>query len=167
LRAATRCQVELIVFVTPPHSYGAARHADDAEVFAIQLHGAKTWQLWRKSDDDEQPLVEVLTAGRGLYVPMHMDHRAASRGETSVHLTVTLRPPTMQQALLAAFAKASAELPRVRFMPADPSERVAELTERLARLRDELAEIDVTGLLAEVERDAGCRPVSWRGLTAS
>jgi hypothetical protein len=168
LRVATRCCAQLVGFVTPPGCRAAVRHADDADVVALQLDGEKTWELWEVGADDgsgpgdpDRAEVVTLRPGDGLYVPMRMPHRCVAGGSGSLHLTVTLRPPRLHTALLLALGRAQAATGVQGFLPADPARRADELAGVLDRLGATIRSLDVDALLRDLERESGCVPVPW------
>lgn len=101
--------VEMNVYLTPPHSQGFTAHFDTHSVIVLQLNGAKTWQL--HGTRNVQPLLEdrfdesveevgdvesqiELTPGAFLYVPRGRFHSAKANSEPSLHVTIGLFPPT-------------------------------------------------------------------------
>lgn len=154
-------------FLTPAGHQGFTIHHDPMDTFILQLHGTKHWQVWptahsaggaRSADGDagvvgsyrRQDLPEplwntVLQAGDVMYLPSGTPHVAAAHAGTSLHLTVTLVPPTwaqLTQQLLARLVQhdplfqeyaylGQANLPRQH---AALRQRVDHLIERLTAL---------------------------------
>ncbi|MFD7836083.1 JmjC domain-containing protein [Streptomyces sp. NPDC059761] len=97
--------VEAFVFVTPSGEQGLGSHRDDADVFVVQLHGSKRWQVHGAPGDDAWevgyapepgPVTLETTVERGqvLYIPRGAPHSAVGRsGGLSVHLSLTVRRP--------------------------------------------------------------------------
>ena len=74
-------------YITPPGSQGFARHVDVHDVFVLQIHGEKLWEVADEvGSDDLQPV--HLRAGDTLYVPTDCAHSARTSGQPSIHLTV-------------------------------------------------------------------------------
>jgi hypothetical protein len=103
-------RVEAFFFVTPSRGQGLAVHRDDADVFVLQVAGAKTWYVhdapdtgdWAPGDlrDDERSrrrLRTVLQPGDVLYVPRGFAHRAVGAGGLSAHLSLTIRDVSLEQ----------------------------------------------------------------------
>ncbi len=73
--------VQANAYLTPPQAVGLVAHADEHDVFAIQLHGRKQWWVDGIGDVELQP-------GDVMYIPSGVRHRAETMDETSLHLTV-------------------------------------------------------------------------------
>ncbi|MFF3174934.1 JmjC domain-containing protein [Streptomyces sp. NPDC057900] len=97
-------RVEAFFFVTPADGQGLAIHRDDADVFALQVAGRKTWyvhgapktadwSLGELPDDETSPqlLRGVLEPGNVLYIPRGFAHRAVGEAGLSAHLSLTIR----------------------------------------------------------------------------
>ncbi|MFG2670466.1 JmjC domain-containing protein [Streptomyces sp. NPDC048445] len=97
-------RVEAFFFVTPADAQGLATHRDDADVFALQVAGRKTWYvhsapktadwpLGELPDDEDSPqlLRGVLEPGNVLYIPRGFAHRAVGEAGLSAHLSLTIR----------------------------------------------------------------------------
>jgi hypothetical protein len=95
------CQVN--AYLTPPGVAGLTTHADEHDVFAVQLAGAKRW--WVDGIGDL-----TLTAGDVLYVPAGCRHGAQSEHSTSLHLTVGMLRVTYRHVLERLLRTPSAEL---------------------------------------------------------
>ena len=91
------------------HSQNAFnRHWDAQEAMVLQLAGRKRWRVWRPTrlhplqNDSEPPAPPtagpawegVLNDGDVLYIPRGWWHDAFPLNEPSLHLTVSLTPPT-------------------------------------------------------------------------
>ncbi|MGN5637423.1 JmjC domain-containing protein [Streptomyces sp. AC154] len=92
-------RVEAFFFVTPADGQGLAIHRDDADVFALQVAGRKTWyvhgapttsdwSLGELPDEEDSPqlLRRVLEPGHVLYIP-----RGFAQAGLSAHLSLTIR----------------------------------------------------------------------------
>ncbi|MFJ2640606.1 JmjC domain-containing protein [Streptomyces sp. NPDC087511] len=94
--------VEAFFFLSRPGRRGPV-HRDDGDLLAIQLSGAKHWQVYAgPADGDWAPVREenpgvplldtVLETGDVLYVPRGFAHTATAVGDaSSAHLTVVVR----------------------------------------------------------------------------
>ncbi|WCD89438.1 50S ribosomal protein L16 3-hydroxylase [Streptomyces xanthophaeus] len=95
-------KVEAFFFVTPAGAQGLRLHRDDADVFVVQLNGAKQWYVHAGPEDAHwgpgptpetgPPLLSpLLEAGQVLYIPRGFAHRATGDSGLSVHLSFTVR----------------------------------------------------------------------------
>jgi cupin superfamily protein len=79
-------------YVTPPGSQGLAVHSDEHDVFVLQVHGAKRWQVFRPAQELPPPnppvLEEELRRGDCLYIPKGFPHAASTQERASAHLTI-------------------------------------------------------------------------------
>lgn len=89
------------------------KHWDCHDVFAVQLHGRKRWQLFRptmelplpsqtsrdlKSECPAEPDLDiVLEAGDVLYVPRGWWHCATPIGEETFHVAIGVHPPYVSE----------------------------------------------------------------------
>src|SRR5215211_3637205 len=97
--------VQVNAYLTPPASRGLGVHHDTHDVFVLQVHGRKLWQVWdaavpfplphqRKLPPGAEtpagpPLVDAeLAPGDCLYVPRGFRHAARTAETASLHLTV-------------------------------------------------------------------------------
>jgi hypothetical protein len=77
------------IYLTPRHSTGFGKHADDHEVLVLQIAGSKSWTVY----PPDEPCVEIdMQSGDLLYLPRGMSHSARSREEDSIHITLGLKP---------------------------------------------------------------------------
>lgn len=105
---ATRC--DGVVFLTPPDTQGYQAHQDAVDVFVVQLEGRKHWRVWEDRSRGTglcdvgtlgTPSLDVcLEPGDLLYIPHHTPHVAVAEEETSLHLSVTVRPRTWRDLVL-------------------------------------------------------------------
>lgn len=90
-------------YFTPAESQGFLPHADDHDVFILQLEGAKEWKVYKpivhlpledhhpeiRADRLGPPMLAArLEAGEALYIPRGFIHEGSSHGATSLHLTL-------------------------------------------------------------------------------
>jgi uncharacterized RmlC-like cupin family protein len=85
----TGCAVQANAYLTPPGARGFSRHIDTHEVMALQIYGTKIWTLY--PDGAEAVRIETSTDDL-LYIPSGLGHEASSGTESSVHLTLGIRP---------------------------------------------------------------------------
>lgn len=118
-------------------------HADTSEIWVVQVHGSKTWNLWsgraewpltdrayRAAMPDGEtakgPLLQQVRLNPGdlLYMPHGQYHDALAEAETSVHITYGISRPTSLD-LLRFFADRAVHetLFRKPLPPADGSPR--------------------------------------------
>ena len=96
--------VNLAIFLAPA-GYGAfGAHFDNLDVYAVQLHGKKIWNLgseaslprYKANLEDGHKLLdrsEVLSVGDLLYVPRGLPHSVQACGsEFSLHVSIALNP---------------------------------------------------------------------------
>ena len=145
-------------------------HWDPQEAVVLQLAGRKRWRVWRPTrlhplqNDSEQPEPPtvapawegVLNDGDVLYIPRGWWHDAFPLNEPSLHLTVSLTPPTALDYLgwvmsrLRDHAELRASLPPAGAGRADMTDKVSALVTEALR----------TAPLAEFQRqwEANIRP---------
>lgn len=95
------CQVN--AYLTPPGGAGLTTHADEHDVFAVQLEGVKRWWVDGLGDLTMKP-------GDVLYVPAGCRHGARSEHSTSLHLTIGMLRVTYRHVLERLLRQPSAEL---------------------------------------------------------
>jgi hypothetical protein len=110
LETAFSFPVHANLYCTPANSRGFDLHFDTHEVFVLQLFGKKHWQVYEPTTQPSEPasarsggktsqdineadagalvLEALLEPGDCLYLPRGFVHRADSRDEPSVHLTI-------------------------------------------------------------------------------
>ncbi|MFF0739968.1 JmjC domain-containing protein [Streptomyces sp. NPDC004111] len=153
--------VEAFYFLSQPGRRGPV-HRDDGDLLALQLGGAKHWQVypgpadghWEPVRADEPgPVVldTVLRTGEVLYVPRGFAHTAAAVGdEPSAHLTVVVREAGtdhLRERLMERIVEGLALPGR----PLDDDALHATAARLLGHLRERIAAID-PGELVESAR---------------
>ena len=124
------CHIQTNLYLTPPHAQGFGTHYDNHCVFAVQIHGEKTWRLYDKPVDTpfrgegfessvhktgELRQEFVLKAGDCVYVPRGLMHDAVSSGdESSLHVTVGFITRTWADLVLEAISEAALRTPEAR-----------------------------------------------------
>lgn len=96
-------------YLTPPGTQGFGTHVDTHDVFILQIHGAKRWQLYEPScrlpeslemagEQDSPPGTVKSTAelrpGDLLYLPRGTPHDASANESASLHLSIGVHPVT-------------------------------------------------------------------------
>lgn len=103
-------------YLTPAHAQGFDLHYDNHCAIVLQLHGSKEWSIFPPTDElpvarctrpiqrqelQDPIMVTRLRAGDVLYIPRGFPHCAATAEETSLHVTLSLRPMTWAEAMRA------------------------------------------------------------------
>jgi hypothetical protein len=94
--------VQANAYVTPPGSQGFDAHEDEHDVFVLQSHGVKNWQVHERHDlpPTRPPLIDAgIGPGDSLYIPSGFPHAASTQDQASVHITVGILSPTWASAL--------------------------------------------------------------------
>jgi ribosomal protein L16 Arg81 hydroxylase len=92
-------------FLTPAGRKGYPPHHDPVDLFILQLEGTKHWKLWNPEgfrlggngqyteEGLGEPAIEVLLEpGDVLYLPYGTPHAASAEDQTSLHLSIMMRP---------------------------------------------------------------------------
>jgi hypothetical protein len=113
-------------YLTPSNAQGFDIHYDNHCAIVIQLHGTKNWSIFAPLHEMplarcERPipleelgqslLCTQLMTGDVLYIPRGFPHYALTEGDTSLHLTLSLRPITWAE-VVQAFCHSDAALRR-------------------------------------------------------
>lgn len=155
------------------HSQNAfSRHWDPQEAMVLQMAGRKKWRVWRPTrlhplqNDSEQPAPPAvppvwegtLKDGDVLYIPRGWWHDATPLNEPSLHLTVSLTPPTALDYLGWVMSRLSAQADlRASLPPPGDGRPRAETENNIAALVSEALR---AAPLAEFQRqwEANIRP---------
>ena len=156
--------VQVNAYLTPPASRGLGVHHDTHDVFVLQVHGRKLWQVWdaavpfplphqRKLPPGAEapagpPLVDAeLAPGDCLYVPRGFRHAARTAETASLHLTVGISTRNWNEVLREVVELATEEAWSREGLPVgfadDPAALAASLAERVAELRRFLDKVDL------------------------
>ena len=156
--------VQVNAYLTPPASRGLGVHHDTHDVFVLQVHGRKLWQVWdaavpfplphqRKLPPGAEapagpPLVDAeLAPGDCLYVPRGFRHAARTAEAASLHLTVGISTRNWNEVLREVVELATEEAWFREGLPVgfadDPAALAASLADRVAELRRFLDKVDL------------------------
>ena len=156
--------VQVNAYLTPPASRGLGVHHDTHDVFVLQVHGRKLWQVWdaavpfplphqRKlppgaEAPGEPPLVDAeLAPGDCLYVPRGFRHAARTAETVSLHLTVGIPTRNWNEVLREVVELATEEAWFREGLPVgyadDPAGLAQRLADRVAELRRFLDKVDL------------------------
>jgi len=157
--------VQVNAYLTPPASRGLGVHHDTHDVFVLQVHGRKLWQVWDAAvpfplghqtrlppgaeAPTEPPLVGAeLAPGDCLYVPRGFRHAARTAETASLHLTVGMLTYNWNDLLREVLELATEETWFREGLPIgfaeDPEALTASLAERVAELRRFLDKVDLS-----------------------
>ncbi len=87
------CQAN--AYLTPPGSQGFALHHDSHDVFVLQTHGTKQWEV----HDGSGPREVLMEPGTSMYLPTGTPHAARTQHSPSLHVTVGVNQVTWRQVL--------------------------------------------------------------------
>ena len=177
--------VQVNAYLTPPASRGLGVHHDTHDVFVLQVHGRKLWQVWDAAlpfplghqkqlppgaeSPTEAPLVSAeLAPGDCLYVPRGFRHAARTAEEASLHLTVGMLTRNWNDLLREVVELATEEAWFRESLPvgfaSDPGALEAPLAERVAELRAFLDKVDLARVAeGAARRFWAARPPSLQG----
>jgi cupin superfamily protein len=177
--------VQVNAYLTPPASRGLGVHHDTHDVFVLQVHGRKLWQVWDAAvpfplahqtklppgaeSPTEAPQLEAeLAPGDCLYVPRGFRHAARTAETASLHLTVGMLTYNWNELLAEVVELATEEAWFREGLPVgfanDAEALTASLAERVAELRRFLDKVDL-GQVAEraIRRFWSSRPPLLEG----
>jgi lysine-specific demethylase/histidyl-hydroxylase NO66 len=156
--------VQVNAYLTPPASRGLGVHHDTHDVFVLQVHGRKLWQVWDAAvpfplahqkklppgaeSPAEAPQVDAeLAPGDCLYVPRGFRHAARTAETASLHLTVGMLTYNWNELLGQVVEQATGEAWFREGLPVgfadDPRGLADALAERVAELRRFLDKVDL------------------------
>jgi len=165
--------VQVNAYLTPPASRGLGVHHDTHDVFVLQVHGRKLWQVWdaavpfplphqRKLPPGAEvpvgvPLVDAeLGPGDCLYVPRGFRHAARTAETASLHLTVGISTHNWNEILREVVELATEEAWFREGLPVgfadDPAALTSSLAERVAELRRFLDKVDLDQVAGRAAR---------------
>jgi bifunctional lysine-specific demethylase and histidyl-hydroxylase NO66 len=164
LELALTHPVQVNAYVTPPASRGLGVHHDEHDVFVLQVHGRKRWDVYDPAGGPEDRLVVAeLAPGDCLYLPQRFPHAAWTAATASVHLTVGVVPVTwaeaVRRAVVPALEDALSGEPLPAGFAADPDALVAGVAEQLGEVRRRLDKLDPAAIaVAAADRFWSGRP---------
>jgi len=97
--------VQANAYITPPGSQGFDAHEDEHDVFVLQSHGTKRWQVHERHDlpPTRPPLINAgIAPGHSMYIPSGFPHSASTQEQASVHVTIGILSLTWASALTEA-----------------------------------------------------------------
>jgi JmjC domain len=151
--------VQVNAYVTPPSSRGLGLHADGHDVFVLQVHGRKRWEVYQpgQGGDPKAPgerlLDTVLEPGDCLYVPFGFPHAVWTERSASAHLTVGVLTYRWRELLHWAVARVLDDTAFDAALPPgfadEPAGIAAGVAERLGEVQRRLGKLDPAELGAE------------------
>jgi lysine-specific demethylase/histidyl-hydroxylase NO66 len=151
--------VQVNAYVTPRSSQGLGLHADGHDVFVLQVHGRKRWEVYQpgRSGDPKAPgerLLDVtLEAGDCLYVPSGFPHAVRTEQSASAHLTVGVLAygwrELLRQAVQRVLDDPAFEQPLPPGFADDPAALTPAVTDQLGEVQRRLGKLDPGQLAAE------------------
>ena len=133
------CQAN--AYLTPPGAQGFAVHSDSHDVFVIQTHGTKLWEIHGEGGPGEL----LLEPGVVAYLPTGTPHAARAQEAVSLHLTIGINQLTWRQLVTRAVRDVLDAVPDDH-LPAgylDDTSRLADgLAARLADVADAVRRLD-------------------------
>ncbi|MDR7253436.1 mannose-6-phosphate isomerase-like protein (cupin superfamily) [Nocardioides sp. BE266] len=150
------CQAN--AYLTPPGAQGFAVHSDSHDVFVVQTHGTKLWEI----HGDGGPGELLLEPGVVAYLPTGTPHAARAQDGISLHLTIGINQLTWRSLVSREVTRLLDEVPDDH-LPAgylDDPDRLAEgLGDHLAALADAVRRLDPAAVAHEQsDRFLGGRP---------
>ena len=153
LELALTHPVQVNAYVTPPAARGLGVHHDTHDVFVLQVHGRKRWEVHDPDGAPGDPLVAAeLAPGDCLYVPQRFPHAAWTAAAASVHLTVGVVPVTWAEVLRRAITPVVEEALSGEPLPlgfaADPAAIAAGVAAQLGEVRRRLNKLEAGAVAA-------------------
>jgi hypothetical protein len=178
-----RCDTHTNAYASFNRESAFKPHFDGHDVLILQLHGRKRWWCYGQkirfplkgqtfSSPEELPPPEwegVLEPGDILYIPRGDVHRAMVEGPNSLHLTVTMLPPTGADMLSWLGRKLLHQEIGRAYLPVlgDAADRAAHQAALRSAFHELVDTLDIDAFLADADRDRPpCRPFSL-GLSQS
>jgi lysine-specific demethylase/histidyl-hydroxylase NO66 len=164
LELALTHPVQVNAYITPPASRGLGVHHDEHDVFVLQVHGRKQWDVHDPDGGPEDRLIVAeLEPGDCLYIPQRFPHAAWTAQTASVHLTVGVVPVTwadmLGRAVTSVMEGALSGEPLPVGFAGDPAALAAGVTDQLGEVRRRLDKLDPTAIaVAAADRFWSGRP---------
>jgi len=141
------CQAN--AYLTPPGAQGFAVHSDTHDVFVVQTHGTKRWEV--HDDSGAQPV--LLEPGVSMYLPTGTPHAARAEDTASLHVTIGVNQVTWRSVLQRLVSDLLTDGTYDAPVPAgyldDPTDFAVQLSEQLRRLSVHIAGSDADRLVAD------------------
>ncbi|WP_313960508.1 JmjC domain-containing protein [Nocardioides sp. zg-1228] len=155
------CQAN--AYLTPPGAQGFAVHSDSHDVFVVQTHGTKRWEVHGEGGPGDL----LLEPGVVAYLPTGTPHAARAQESVSLHLTIGINQLTWRALLAREVEGLLADVPDDH-LPAgylsDPARLAAGLSGHLTTLADAVRRLDPAALAAgQAERFVSHRPPRLAG----
>jgi hypothetical protein len=162
LAAVVRARVQVTAFCTPPGNTGFAMHRDDVDVFAVQTEGSKCWRLASPPEADgfepghvagpPADVIHELVTERGMVLWMHRGvlHSATAADQLSIHVSLTIRRPTVASAIESRLRPRLTEL-SLHHLDPDPERASQQLAQALAEMARLLQDTDPAEAAARAE----------------
>jgi bifunctional lysine-specific demethylase and histidyl-hydroxylase NO66 len=113
--------VQANAYVTPAGAQGLGLHADDHDVFTLQVLGSKAWTAYAPEEDPAagaSPVLDIeVSPGDTMYLPRGARHSARTTESPSIHLTIGVLGTSWSAVLDAALATVEAEVGLERPLP--------------------------------------------------
>ncbi len=140
------CQAN--AYLTPPGSQGFALHSDSHDVFVLQTHGVKQWEV----HDDSGARSVLMEPGTSMYLPTGTRHAAYTHQGASLHVTIGINRVTWRDLVSATIEPLLGDPAFTEPLPAghhaDTDSIVEGLRERLTVLSHRLAEVEAADSVA-------------------
>jgi hypothetical protein len=162
LTALLNASISTYALYTPPGDDGVGAHFHNADVFELQVEGAKTWHLWDippgaegqathppHTDAVPDQVVE-LRSGDGLYIPAGMGHRAFAGDEGSLHLSIAVQPTSHHDIVRRWTEDFLQTVPLMDRLPVD-GDRELPVVELLRAMAAAVGKTDPAELLAKTD----------------
>lgn len=155
------CQAN--AYLTPPGAQGFAVHSDSHDVFVMQTHGTKMWEVHGEGGPGEL----LLEPGVVAYLPTGTPHAARAQESVSLHLTIGVNQLTWRSLLTREVGRLLADVPDAH-VPAgyldDPTRLSEGLADHLAAVAQAVRHLDPAALAAaQVEGFVSGRPPRLAG----
>jgi len=155
------CQAN--AYLTPPGAQGFAVHSDSHDVFVVQTHGTKLWEIHGEGGPGEL----LLEPGVVAYLPTGTPHAARAQEAVSLHLTIGINQLTWRSLLQREVGRLLDEVPDAH-LPAgyldDPARLAEGAGDHLAALADAVRRLDPAAVAAQqADRFLSGRPARLPG----
>jgi hypothetical protein len=155
------CQAN--AYLTPPGAQGFAVHTDSHDVFVMQTHGTKLWEIHGEGGPGEL----LLEPGVVAYLPTGTPHAARAQEAVSLHLTVGINQLTWRE-LVSTVVREVLDDVADDHLPAgyldDPARLSEGLADRVQAVADAVRRLDAPAAAqAQVERFLSQRPPRMSG----